>query len=130
MPVYQHANGNLYQRLDECGISLGPGQEVAYWIPDEEAPAGRGAAVVLYVPEGGQMPDELAAQGYGAYATPLSRWDRRFKDVSPSMSTTLENIHAFLSEGWTEGPCEIEGCEEQRCKPFVMCWGHVKEMQS
>jgi len=123
--VYRHANGGMYWRINESGTGIGPGDRV-FWVPDD-APCPRGGEVVLYVPEGGRMPDDLREKGFTCYATPLTRWQRRFVDASMTFAEALDDARRAFMEGWTPGPCDEPGCVRERCAPFSCCWPCIEE---
>lgn len=126
MAVYRHADGGEYRRVIPHEVRSLDAR--VYWIPDEEEPIGRGGEVVLYLPWDGEMPADLAAQGFECYATPISRWLRRFEDVTPPFAEVLAQVQALFAEGWTPGPCIVEGCEVERDRPFTACMRHTLDM--
>ena len=75
--LYQHSSGNLYRRID-------PPATIAevYWMPERPGEPQPLRDAVFYVPSSGEMPPHLAAEGCTCYATPLSRWNRRFSEVT------------------------------------------------
>lgn len=72
MTTYRHALGGLYVLVD-------PAQHLtsARWVPDKKRPDASPGPVVFYAPASAA----LIPDGCTCYATPLSRWHRRFTEV-------------------------------------------------